>query len=271
MENMTTDSPSKNKNIDIRAYNRDAWDREVQSGNQWTIPVSPETIQAARKGDWHVVLTPLIPVPADWFPQPLAGKNVLCLASAGGQQGPMLAAAGAEVTVLDNSPSQLDRDQVVARRENLNLRIIEGDMRDLSAFGDGTFDLVFHPVSNLFVPEIQPVWNEAFRVLCTGGILLSGFVNPAVFIFDLQAEEQAGVLKVRHSIPYSDLTGLTDEELTESISKGEPLEFGHSLDSQIGGQILAGFSITGFYEDYAPGMLLSKYMPTMIATRAIKP
>ena len=257
--------------LDVRAHNRDAWDREVQAGNQWTVPVSPESIQAARQGNWQVVLTPLIPVPSEWFPQPLAGKNVLCLASAGGQQGPILAAAGAHVTVLDNSPAQLDRDRMVAMRDNLDMQIIEGDMRDLSGFGDESFDLVFHPVSNLFVPDIQPVWNETFRVLRKGGILLSGFVNPAVFIFDLNAEENEGILKARHSIPYSDLTSLTTEELKDSISKGEPLEFGHSLDSQIGGQLRAGFVLTGFFEDKSPDMLLSKYMPTMIATRVMKP
>jgi SAM-dependent methyltransferase len=257
--------------LDVRSHNRDAWDREVQAGNQWTVPVSPESIQAARQGDWQIVLTPLIPVPSEWFPQPLAGKNVLCLASAGGQQGPILAAAGAHVTVLDNSPAQLDRDRMVAMRDHLDMQVIEGDMRDLSAFGDESFDLVFHPVSNLFVPDIQPVWNETFRVLRRGGILLSGFVNPAVFIFDLNAEEHEGSLKARHSIPYSDLTSLTKEELKDSLSKGEPLEFGHSLDSQIGGQLRAGFVLTGFFEDKSPDMLLSKYMPTMIATRVIKP
>ena len=271
MDNIRLDSQGPDKKIDIRAYNRDAWDREVQAGNQWTIPVSPESIQAARQGAWHIVLTPLIPVPDEWFPQPLAGKNVLCLASAGGQQGPLLAAAGAQVTVLDNSPAQLDRDRMVARRENLAMRIMEGDMRDLSALGEGSFDLIIHPVSNLFVPDIQPVWNEAFRVLRRGDILLSGFVNPAVFIFDLDAEEKEGILKARYSIPYSDLSSRTKEELQEYLSKGEPLEFGHSLDSQIGGQISAGFIMTGFFEDYAPGMLLSTYMPTMLATRAIKP
>ena len=40
-------------------------------------------------------------MPADWFGD-LAGAPVLCLASGGGQQGPLLAAAGARVTVFDN-------------------------------------------------------------------------------------------------------------------------------------------------------------------------
>ena len=269
MEKSNLDNPQADA-FDVRSYNRTAWNRQVDLGNPWTIPVNPEIILAARQGDWQLVLTPTIPVPADWYPQPLAGKDVLCLASAGGQQGPVLAAAGAHVTVYDNSPAQLSRDRLVAERENLPIRTLEGDMRDLSVFEPESFDLIFHPVSNVFVPEIQPVWNECYRVLRKGGILLAGFVHPAVYIFDLASEEKQGVLKVRHSIPYSDLTSLTREELQERIDMGETLDFGHSLDDQIGGRLKAGFVLTGFFEDTAPDMLLAKYMNTMIATRAQK-
>jgi hypothetical protein len=68
--------------MDIRAYNRDAWDRQVRAGNRWTVSVGPEVTAAARRGEWSVVLTPTSPVPQDWFP-PLAGLDVLCLASGG--------------------------------------------------------------------------------------------------------------------------------------------------------------------------------------------
>src|SRR3972149_11600688 len=117
--------------MNIREYNRDAWDREVRRRNKWTIPVSTETIAKARQGDWQIVLTPTIPVPMDWFPQ-LKGADVLCLASGGGQQGPVLAAAGANVTVFDNSPLQLEQDRFVAEREALSLKTVEGDAADLS-------------------------------------------------------------------------------------------------------------------------------------------
>lgn len=267
---MNADMDNSGTEFDVRAYNRKAWNRQVAIGNQWTIPVSPEVIRLARQGNWELLLTPQIPVPRDWYPHPLAGKDVLCLASGGGQQGPVLAAAGANVTVLDNSPAQLDRDRLVAEREKLSIRTLEGEMRDLSIFENESFDLIFHPVSNVFVPQIQPVWDECYRVLRKGGILLAGFVNPAVYIFDLASEEKEGLLKVRHSIPYSDLTSLTSAELKDQMDKGEPLEFAHSLDAQIGGQLKAGFILNGFFEDTASDMLLSKYMPTMIATRAQK-
>ncbi|MGO8960941.1 MAG: class I SAM-dependent methyltransferase [Streptosporangiaceae bacterium] len=134
--------------FDPVAHNRAAWDREVETGNEWTIPVGPEVIEAARAGDWSVVLIGYSPVDRDWFPASLAGTEVLCLASGGGQQGPVLAAAGATVTVLDNSARQLEQDRMVADRDGLELRTELGDMRDLSAFADARFDLVFHPVSN---------------------------------------------------------------------------------------------------------------------------
>ncbi|MCA1848381.1 MAG: class I SAM-dependent methyltransferase, partial [Actinobacteria bacterium] len=138
--------------MDVRGYNREAWDREVERGNEWTVPVEEDVIEAARRGRWEVLLTNTKPVPKAWFPD-LEGADVLCLASGGGQQAPIFAAAGASVTVLDNSPKQLAQDRFVAERDSLALKTVEGDMADLSVFPDESFDLVFHPVSNLFVPE----------------------------------------------------------------------------------------------------------------------
>ena len=256
--------------MDVRAHNREAWDREVERGNDWTIPVPAEEIEAARGGRWEVLLTDTKPVPRSWFPD-LEGADVLCLASGGGQQAPVFAAAGAKVTVLDNSPGQLAQDRLVAERDSLSLKTVEGDMADLSAFVDESFDLIFHPVSNLFAPDVRPVWAEAFRVLRRGGVLLAGFLNPACYIFDRELEER-GELRVRHRLPYSDATSLDEEERRRLIEGREPLEFSHTLEDQIGGQTDAGFFICGLYEDrHAGDDLLPSYMPTLIATRAIKP
>lgn len=254
---------------DIREYNRTAWNRQVDEGNRWTVPVSPEGVAAARRGEWEIVLTPTKPVPRAWFPS-LDGTDVLCLASGGGQQGPILAAAGANVTVYDNSPNQLRREREVADRDGLTIRTIEGDMRRLDAFADESFDLIVHPCSNAFVPDVRPVWKEAYRVLRRGGSVLSGVTNPLFYIFDDAAAVDRGELIVRHAIPYSDLTSLTDEERRRYTDKGEPLCFGHSLDDLIGGQIDAGFAVTGFYEDSDPSHPLGKFIPAYFATRATK-
>src|SRR5260370_37389516 len=96
--------------LDVRDYNRRAWDKRVELNARWTQPVTPEQIAAARRGEWQMVLTETLPIPRDWLGK-LAGRDVLCLASGGGQQAPILAAAGARVTVYDNSPRQLAQDR----------------------------------------------------------------------------------------------------------------------------------------------------------------
>ncbi|RYX99795.1 class I SAM-dependent methyltransferase [bacterium] len=255
--------------MDILSYNKQSWDKQVLNKNMWTIPVSPEEIEKARTGIFQIVLTPEKPVPMDWFPQPLKDKKVLALASGGGQQAPILAAAGALVTVFDNSPLQLAQDKLVAEQNNLSLETIEGDMADLSVFADQTFDFIFHPCSNCFVPDIKKVWQEAYRVLKKGGTMVSGISNPINFIVDPELEEK-GVLQLKYKVPYSDMTSLDEEERKRYTDKNEPLSFGHSLEDQIGGQINAGFSIIGFYEDGWQHTPLSKHMNGFIATRAIK-
>jgi SAM-dependent methyltransferase len=259
--------------MDIRKYNSAAWDNEVKKGNKWTVPVSADAVKQARAGDWQIKLTPTIYVPGDWFPD-IRGLDALCLACGGGQQGPILSAAGANVTVLDNSPMQLERDQFVAERDSLAIQTVEGDMQDLSMFANGSFGMVFHPVSNNFVPDVLRVWKEAFRVLRKGGVLLSGFTNPAVYLFDWELALSIGKLKVKYKLPYADETDLTEEEKRKKLEKNEPMEFSHTLEDQIGGQIEAGFIITGFYEDRQPVEdkdPVAPYMATCIATRAVKP
>jgi SAM-dependent methyltransferase len=254
--------------MDVRSYNREKWDKQVERGNPWTIPVGPEVIAAARKGEWAVLLTETKPVPRAWFPESLRGVRILGLACGGGQQGPVFAAAGAHVTIVDNSPRQLERDRQVAEREGLAITTVEGDMRDLSMFAGESFDLVFHPVSNVFVPEVRPIYREAYRVLRRGGVLLAGFSNPVMFIFDFHKAEQ-GLFEVRYKLPF-DARKLTDAERQYEFGDDTPLEFSHSLEDQIGGQIEAGFVLMGLYED-VENSLLGKYMPAYLATRAVKP
>ncbi len=234
--------------MDTASYNRNAWNKQSKEGNRWSVPVSSEVINAAKSGDWNVILTPNKSVPREWFGD-LRGKKVLCLASGGGQQAPTLAAAGASVVSFDNSDEQLAKDQLVADRDGLDLSTVQGDMADLSVFEGESFDLIFHPVSNVFSEQIRPVWKECFRVLKSEGRLLSGFMNPMFFLFDHEEAEKTGVLQVHYSLPFSDLRSLPKEKLEKIEKEGLAYEFGHTLDEQIGGQIDAGFAICGFYED----------------------
>lgn len=257
--------------MDVRSYNRDAWNKEVERGNIWTRAVSESVIANARRGEWEVTLTPAKVVPRSWFPD-LKGLDVLCLAGGGGQQGPVFAAAGANVTVYDNAPKQLHQDRLVAERDGLPIKTVEGDMADLDQLESESFDLIFHPCSNCFAPDVLPVWREAFRVLRPGGTLLAGFANPIMYAFDQHLMRTERVLQVRFSLPYSDLTSLSEEERARYTSYGAPLEFSHTLETQLGGQTAAGFLIAGFYEDDWGGRdVVDQYLKAFLATRAIKP
>jgi SAM-dependent methyltransferase len=252
---------------DIVEHNREAWNRQARAGNRWSEPVDTATIAAARRGQWQVILTPNLPVPQAWFGD-LSGARVLCLASGGGQQAPVLAAAGATVISYDASDEQLALDALVAERDGLSLRTVRGDMADLSCFESGCFDLIFHPVSNVFAPDVRPVWRECHRVLRPGGRLLAGFMNPCYYLFDHDDLETGGPLEVRYELPYADVTHLSAERLAARRAASDALEFGHSLDDQIGGQLDAGFVISGLYEDRwdDAATRLNRYMPLYLAT-----
>lgn len=258
--------------MSILERNRRAWNQESSDNGPWSRPVPPEVIAAARRGDWQVILTPNKPVPRKWFGN-LRGKRLLGLASGGGQQVPVLAAAGAVVTSFDLSDVQLDKDREVAEREGLPLNCVRGDMADLGVFDDASFDLVFHPVSNVFVPDLRPVWRECFRVLRPGGVLLAGFMNPCYFMFDLEELERSGRFVVKYRLPYAEPDSLAGEDLERWASGAGPAEFSHSLEAQIGGQLESGFAVTALYEDWwsDEATPLNRYMPTSIATRAVRP
>jgi SAM-dependent methyltransferase len=145
-------------------------------------------------------------------------------------------------------------------------------MADLSVFDDESFSLIVNPPSNVYLPDPRPVWKEAFRVLAPGGTFIAAFDSPVRHIFD-SGLARRGVLRVRHRLPYSDLTDLPAAELRVRLQGRETLAFGHLWEDQIGGQIEAGFLIAGFYEDrFAPEQndTLSKFIPTFAVTRGVK-
>jgi 2-polyprenyl-3-methyl-5-hydroxy-6-metoxy-1,4-benzoquinol methylase len=252
--------------MNVTNYNKTVWDRYVANKVRWTIPVSKEEIDDARNGIWNIILTPAIPVPHNWFPD-LNGLKILGLASGGGQQGPILAAAGADVTIFDNSENQLNQDRKLSNELNLNIKTVQGDMKDLSIFADQSFDVVFNPCSVVFTDDVIPVWKECYRVLKSGGILMTGLINP--IIYQLKQDKEPFTLIYKQ--PYSDISSLPKEELDELIKNQETLEFGHTLTEQIGGQLNAGFLITDFFEDDWNGeKVIDQYLPSFFATRAIK-
>ncbi len=257
-------------------HNQQAWDAMASQDSPWSRPVSAEQVAAARRGELLPQLTPG-PLRPHWLGS-LAGARVLCLASGGGQQAPLLAAlgesVGVAVTVFDLSAEQLARDRAVAQREGLALCCVQGEMSDLSVFADASIDLVLHPISNHYVPDVRPVWRECARVLKPGGRLLASFYNPVLFIGDRDPQWQAqGLIRPCHRLPYADSRDLAPEALAAKKARGEALVHGHSLADLIGGQLAAGLLLADFQEDWQPQprFLVDRVMPTFLATLAIKP
>lgn len=244
---------------DINAATIDRW---IEEGWEWGIPISHETYVKATEGKWDVVLTPTRPVPHEWFGS-LAGKKVLGLASGGGQQIPVFAALGAECTVLDYSEKQLESERMVAEREGYPVNLVRADMTKPLPFADESFDLIFHPVSNCYVEEVRPIFRECFRVLKPGGVLLGGFDNGINYILDEKEEY------LQNCLPFNPLKN--PEQMRQLEAAGDGVQFSHTLEEQIGGQLEAGFLLTDVYEDTnGAGRLHEHGIPTFWATRAVK-
>lgn len=244
---------------DINAKTIDSWVRE---GWEWGIPIGHAVYEAARSGVWDVKLTPTKYVPHQWFGV-LKGKRVLGLASGGGQQMPVFAALGAVCTVLDYSEAQLESERLVADREGYDIEIIRGDMTKRLPFEDGTFDLIFHPVSNCYVEEVKPIWRECYRVLKPSGLLLAGMDNAINYLVDSEERE------VVNFLPFNPLK--SPEQMKQLEQTNDGIQFSHTLEEQLGGQLEAGFRLTDLYEDTnGSGRLHELNIPCFLATRAVK-
>ncbi len=245
---------------DYAFLNSEAWDQWVADGIPWGVPISPEEFARAKAGALEMHLGAMRHIPREWFP-PLSGASVLCLAGGGGQQAPVLAAHGADVTVFDNSARQLQTEGAVAAREGYEIRLIKGDMARRLPFGDGAFDLVVHTISNCYVENVYHVWREAHRVLKKNGVLVSAMDIGINFLFN-----DYGSLKVENRLPFNPLRDGT------AVSTDDGIQFSHSLAEQIGGQLRAGFRLTDVLDDYdATGEdRLGEHAPLFIMTRAVK-
>lgn len=244
---------------DINAETIDRW---VEAGWQWGVPIEHEQYVLAQQGQWDMMLTPTKTVPHHWFGD-LAGKKVLGLASGGAQQMPVFAALGADCTVLDYSSKQLQSERLVAQREGYPIRIVRADMSRQLPFADQEFDLIFHPVSNCYIREVKPLWKECYRVLRSGGRLLAGMDHYINYIVD--SDETAIV----NRLLFDPLRNREQRLQLERDDAG--IQFSHSLEEQIAGQLQAGFTLLDLYEDTnGEGRLHSLNIPTFIATLARK-
>lgn len=237
-------------------------DRWVDEGWEWGTPIDHETFEKAVSGEWSVLLTPTKAVPREWFGE-MKGKKILGLASGGGQQMPVFAAAGAVCTVLDYSDRQLESEKMVSEREGYGIDIVKADMTKRLPFEDESFDLIFHPVSNDYVKEVVPIFRECYRVLKKGGTLLAGLSNEINFMV---SEDEREIVNI---MPFDPTVNEEQRRQLEEDDAG--MQFSHTLEEQIGGQLKAGFRLLDLYEDTnGEGYLHEMNIKTFIATKAVK-
>lgn len=213
-------------------------DKLVEKQVVWSSCATADDLQKARNGNLELKLGISKPVPKSWI-NDIQSKKVLCLAGAGGLQAPLLACAGANVTVVDISEKMLNKDREVAQQEELNIECVHGNMCDLSMFKDGTFDYIINPVSLMYVPDVLPVFKECFRVLRNSGVFIMAAPNPISYVCDYVADENGGYYKAVNRMPYRS---------TDFDEQGDWVEYGHTMEDYIGGQISCGFVITGYGE-----------------------
>lgn len=244
--------------INYTEVNSKAIDKWVKEGWIWSQSISHEAFVKAQQGQWSVLLTPTKPVPHSWLGD-LRGKRLLGLASAGGQQMPIFCALGAICTVLDYSDEMLAKEREVAAREDYSIEIIKADMTKPLGFEDESFDIIFHPVSNCYVKQVLPIWRECHRILRKGGVLLCGLDNGINFAFTDDESELA------NRLPYDPL------ENRRLLEEDDAIEFSHTIEEQLDGQIRAGFTFTNIEGDTnQDGRLASFNIHCFYMTRAVK-
>jgi SAM-dependent methyltransferase len=149
------------------SYNKQRWEALVQAQALFTRPwLGLDAASARERLDPYGLLGDL------------SGKAVLCLAGGGGQQSVAFALLGARVSVFDISEGQLEQDRAAAAQYGLQVRTYQGDMRELSAFEAGAFDIVWHPYALNFVPDCRDVFGAVARVLRPGGLYHVMAANP---------------------------------------------------------------------------------------------
>ena len=218
----------------ILAHNRHAWNRMVDQRHALAQPVSDDELR-----------DPLATVDAaGWLTGGIRGWNVLCLAAGGGRHGPLYAAAGGRVTVVDLSPAMLELDRRVAEERRLAMRLIESSMDDLRMLGDGEFDLVIHPVSTCYLPSLDRLFPEVARVTRSGGLYISQHKQPA----NLQAslDTRMGQYVFEHA--YYDRGPVPTATGPSKLREPDTREFAHSLTAILGGICGAGFVVEAISE-----------------------
>lgn len=224
---------SENPATPAHEHNRSAWDKMVRDKQRFTRPAPDESFA-----------DPLGKVDSiGWLGGDIRGQELLCLAAGGGKHAALYAAAGAEVTVVDISAAQLELDREVAAERKLSLRTVEASMDQMPMFTEAEFDIVIHPVSTCYVPNIAPVYREVARVTRPGGIYISQHKTPT----SLQTDIRTSANGYEFIEPYYRSGPLPPVAGSQHREEGT-LEFLHRWEELLGLMCRAGFVIEDLVE-----------------------
>jgi SAM-dependent methyltransferase len=242
--------------------NRRAWDERAVRQLPHARPASD-----ADFADPSAVINP-----CGWLPEGVAGRRVLCLAAGGGKHGPLFAAAGATVTVVDLSPKMLELDRELAATRKLAMRLVEASMDDLSPLAEASFDLVIQPVSTCYVPDVEKAYREAARVLVAGGLYISQHKQPV----SLQAELTPSPRGYAITEAYFRTGPLPPVSHENAVREAGAREYLHPWEELIGGLCRSGFVLEDLVEprhadaNAAPGAFghRSQFVPPYVTLKA---
>ena len=240
----------------VLAHNARAWDRLAEGLAPLARPAADEAFADPRT--W---LGSGGSAGRSWLPDRLDGLEVLCLAAGGGKHGPLYAAAGARVTVIDLSSAMLDLDRQVARERRIDMEILQGSMDDLSMLAAARYDLVIHPVSTCYVPDVRRVFREVARVTKPGGRYVSQHKSPT----SLQASVETGATGRYELLHPHGGGGPLPPTPPSRLREIGTQEFIHSLTALLGGICAAGFMVEDICE---PDHTLPAAVPGSFAHRA---
>lgn len=221
---------------ETRLHNQRAWDRMAETGHRFAKPASSSDFE-----------NPLASVDGpQWLGGDIRNWRVLCLAAGGGRQGPIYAAAGAIVTVVDFSPAMLAIDQEMAKTHRIALRTVETSMEDLSMFEAEEFDLVIHPVSTCYIANIARVYQQIARVLRGGGLYISQHKQPG----SLQTSLVSHQGQYQLVSPYYRQQPLEPVASHQLVREPNTYEYIHRWEQLLGELCRAGFVIEDLTEPY---------------------
>ncbi|MCX7387568.1 MAG: class I SAM-dependent methyltransferase [Planctomycetales bacterium] len=219
--------------MDYRNANQQAWNQLADSDSLFArVATDEECRKPMQSLDGR-----------GWLPESVAGLNVLCLASGGGWQSILYAAAGANVTVVDLSESMLRLDTREAKRRRFRVQTVHTSMDDLSMFADESFDIVHQPVSSCYVPDLKPVYAGIARVLRSHGLYISQHKQPVSLQISHRSERQQFVIGVEY---YHE--GPLPQQQDTAYRESGATEYLHRLDQIVGDLCLAGFVIEDLRE-----------------------